>query len=167
MEVAPHAHAHHHIGHHDKSYSSKAIYGVMTILAVLEVMAEHPPTAWRAAIVLFGTTFAVALIDVYAESVSYMVQHGKRPDLREIWREVSPVLVGAQGPSLIMVASAIGLVGIDRAIDIAQVFSFLTLFAFGWKVGRTLHLNAFRQLLSGFVLVAIGALIVGVKVAVH
>jgi hemolysin III len=156
------------VGHANKSYSAKAVYGVMTILAVLDVMGDHPPSAWRAAVILFGTTFAVALIDVYAESVSLVLtQQGQRPDLKELWHEVSPVLIGAQAPTLVMIAAALGLWSVERGVAISQVLSFLILFGYGLRVGQTLHGTWLRQILSGLVLVVIGLLIVGIKVAVH
>lgn len=140
----------------------------MTILAVLDVMGDHPPVAWRAALILFGTTFAVALIDVYAESISLVLTNtGERPDLKELWHEVSPVLIGAQAPTMVMIASQLGLWSVERAITISQVLSFLILFGFGFRVGQTLHGTLLRQVLSGLVLVGVGALIVGIKVAAH
>ena len=154
------------IGHPNTSSSAKAIYGVITVLAVLDVMADHPPSAWRAAVILFGTTFAVALIDVYAESIAVVLK-GARPDLREIWHEVSPVLIGAQAPTLVMLAAALGAFTVERAVQVSQLLSFLILFGYGWNVGRALHVHWHRQLASGLLLVAIGALIVAIKVAVH
>lgn len=156
------------IGHANKSTSAKALYGVMTILAVLDVMGDHPPVAWRAAIILFGTTFAIALIDVYAESISLVLaNNGQRPDLAEIWHEVSPVLIGAQAPTLVMICAAFGLWSVERAVTISQALSFLIVFGFGFRVGQTLHGTFVRQVLSGLVLVGVAALIVGIKVAVH
>lgn len=156
------------LGHHNKSYSAKAVYGVMTILAVLDLMGDHPPPAWRASVILFGTTFAVALIDVYAESISLVLtKQATRPDLKELWHEVSPVLIGAQGPTLVMIAAALGLWSVERGVLISQLLSFAILFAYGLRVGQTLHGTWFRQILSGLVLVFIGVLIVGIKVAVH
>jgi hypothetical protein len=41
----------------DKDFVAKAIYGLITVLAVVLVMEEHPPTAWIAAGTLFGTVW--------------------------------------------------------------------------------------------------------------
>jgi hypothetical protein len=50
-------------GRHLGASISGAIYGLVTVLAVLVVMADHPPVAWQGAVTLFGTTLAVALVD--------------------------------------------------------------------------------------------------------
>jgi hypothetical protein len=52
----------------DKDFVSKAIYGLISVLAVLLTMEEHPPTAWIAAGILFGTVFVLA--------ISYMRRDG-------------------------------------------------------------------------------------------
>lgn len=149
---------------------AKAIYGLITVLAVLVVMDDHPPVAWRGAVTLFGTTLAVALVDTYAETVAGMLslQRGpSRGELREIWRDVSPVLVGAQAPTLVLLVAAFGLLSVERAITVALWVAFLLLFGYGWRVGTILHRRRLPQLLNGLALVAIGGLVVGIKAAFH
>src|SRR5436190_19074162 len=83
----------------ERLFVSRAIYGLITVLAVLEVMELHPPTAWHAAASLFGATLAVALIEAYADSIAEIVARGKhlsRNDLRSIGHDVAPVMIGAQ-----------------------------------------------------------------------
>lgn len=46
-----------------KTFVAKAIYGLITVQALLAVMGEHPPTPLGGAMTLIGATFAVALID--------------------------------------------------------------------------------------------------------
>ena len=149
---------------------AKAIYGLITVLAVLVVMDDHPPPAWRGAVTLFGTTLAVALVDTYAETIAGMLSHQRRPsrrELRGIWHDVSPVLLGAQAPTLVLLAAAFGLLSVGRALTIAEAVAFCLLFGYGWRVGTTLHRNRLPQVLSGLGLVAIGGLIVGIKAAFH
>ena len=149
---------------------ARAVYGLVTVLAVLQVMELHPPSAWRGAISLFGTTLAVALVDVYAESIAEMLAHRHHlssDDLRSIWRDATPVLVGAQAPTVLLVVAGIGLLDVEDAIDLAQLVAFVLLFGFGWRVGTLLHESRTRQLLSGLYLVAIGGIIVGIKAAFH
>lgn len=110
-----------------RAAAAKAIYGLVTVLAVLVTMEDHPPVAWRGAITLFGATLAVALVDTYSETIAGMLSSQRRlsrDELREIWRDVSPVLVGAQAPTLILLVSAIGLFSVERAITIAEVVAF-------------------------------------------
>jgi hypothetical protein len=153
-----------------QSFVSHAIYGVITVLAVLQVMEHHPPSAWSGAVTLFGTTLAVALLDAYSDSIAEMMAHGhmlSRGELGRIWRDVRPVLIGAQGPTLFLLLAVIGLLSVETAIDLAEGLSFLLLFVYGLRVGRLLHEGWPRQLLSGLILVAIGGFVVALKAVVH
>jgi hemolysin III len=149
---------------------SRAIYGLISVLAVLQVLELHPPSAWQATGAVFGTTFAVALVEAYSDSIAVMLAAGRaltRNDLRAIWRDVAPVLVGAQGPTVLLLLSAFGLISVDVALSLAQVVAFLFLFGYGWRVGQLLHEHWLRQLASGLLLVAIGGIAVGIKAAFH
>ena len=57
---------------------SKAIYGSISVLAVLLVLEEHPPAAWRAAVTLFGSALAIALAEAYSETVAEMISRRVR-----------------------------------------------------------------------------------------
>lgn len=84
-----------------------------------------------------------------------------------MWHDAAPVMVGAQGPTVVMILSALGLMSVETAIDIAQLIAFLTLFGFGWRIGQLLDSRLSRQLISGLILVAFGGLFVGIKAAFH
>lgn len=149
---------------------SRAIYGLITVLAVLQVMEHHPPSAWHGTVSVFGTTLAVALADAYSDSIAEILSEGRslsRENLRAIGRDVWPILAGAQGPTLVLLASALGLISVERAISVAQIVAFVMLFSFGLRVGHLLHERWLPRLLSGVVLVAIAGLIVGIKAAFH
>lgn len=153
-----------------RSFVAHAIYGEITILAGLQVMEVHPPSAWRGALTLFGTTLAVALVHIYADGIADMLDRkGRltRHDLAETVRDVAPVLVGTQGPTILLILSAFGLMPVVNAIDLAQVAVFVSLFGYGWHIGSLIDGRWTRRLLSALVLTTIGALIVGVKVAFH
>ena len=148
----------------------KAIYGLVMVLAVLVVMREHPPVAWRGAVTLFGTTLAVALVDAYAATISSMLAQRRALADEEkgaIWRSVVPVMAGAQAPTIVLLLSAFGLYGVGRAITIAEIVVVLFLFGYGLRVGQLLHQHWLRQLISGLALVAIAGFVVAVKVLFH
>lgn len=149
---------------------SRAIYGVITVLAVLQAFEIQPPSAWHGTVVLFGTTLAVALVDTYCESIAEMLAERRRlsrDDLATIGRDVAPVLAGAQGPTLLFLLSAFGLLPVERALSLSQVVAFVLLFGYGWRVGQLLHEHWPRQLASGLIVVAIGGLVVGIQMAFH
>lgn len=166
-QVATLDHSGHAVGH---APVSKAIYGLISVLAVLQVLQVHPPSAWHATVAVFGTTLAVALTDAYSESVAEMLstRHSLTgDDLRAIGRDVAPVLAGAQAPTVLLLLSAVGLISLDLALTLAQIVVFVLLFGFGWRVGQLLHEHLPRQLASGLFLLAIGGLVVGIKTAFH
>jgi hypothetical protein len=67
----------------NESFSAKAIYGLIT----LQVMEDHPPVAWVAAVRVFGTTLAVALVEAYASTIGTVLSSqrgGTRAEVLEI-----------------------------------------------------------------------------------
>ena len=151
-------------------FAEKAIYGLITVLAVLVVMEEHPPVAWRGALTLFGTTLAVALVETYAATIAWMLTRQRRlgrEELRTIWHEVTPVMTGAQAPTIVLLLSAAGLYPVGRAITIAEAVIVVFLFGYGLRVGQLLHQSFLRQVISGLILVAIAGLVVAIKVLFH
>jgi len=152
------------------TYVAGAVYGLITVLAVLQTMQLHPPKAWQAAVTVFGTTLVIALIDVYADAIGALLGQETRltrNHLVEFWHEATPVLVGAQGPTVVLILSALGVMSVDRAIDVAQVVAFATLFAYGWRIGQKLDVPIPRRVVSGLVLIAIGGVLVLIKAAFH
>ena len=154
----------------DKHYVSKAIYGSISVLAVLLVMEEHPPVAWRAATTLFGTALAIALAESYSETVAELIARRKRLDaeeIRAIWRLTRPILLSANLPTLVLLLSAAGFYSVSTGLEIAEYAVYLALFLYGVRVGQLLHGAWWRSLLSGLFALAIGVLIGLIKYAFH
>ena len=61
------------------------------------------------------------------------------PDSTEESIDVTPILVGAQAPTLPLVLAGLGLLDVVDAIDLAQVVAFVLLFGYGWRIGKLLH----------------------------
>jgi hypothetical protein len=142
----------------------------MTVLAVLQVLQMHPTSARESAVTLFGTTLAVALVEAYSESIAAMIGRGRsitHGEIGEILHEVAPVMVGAQAPAVVVLASAVGIMTLPTALRLAETVAFLLLFLYGVRVGQLLHASKARWIASGLVLVVIGGIIVGFKAAFH
>jgi hypothetical protein len=149
---------------------ASTIYGLITVLAVLEILQRHPPSALASAATLFGTTLAVALVDAYSESIARIITEGHSlsfEDLQEIARDAATVMIGAQGPTVVLLVSAVGLVSLEGALVAARIVALISLFGYGIRVGQLLHAGLLRQVLSGLALLAIGLLIVLIKAAFH
>jgi hypothetical protein len=113
-----------------------AIYGSLAVMAVIVAIEDHPPTALRAAAQLFGVTLAIAVAKAYAEIIADTLDRGRRLDAeewREILRKISPVLFGAQAPTLVFLMSAFGLFSVETAISISKVLVLGLLFVYGLR----------------------------------
>lgn len=154
----------------DRHYVSKAIYGSISVLAVLLVMEEHPPGVWQAALTIFSTTLAIALAEAYSETIAQVLTQQKRLDTHEthaIWRHTQPILLSANLPTVILLLSATGLYSVTVALNIAEFAIYLALFLYGLRVGQLLHGSWWRNLLTGLSALVLGALIGLVKYLVH
>jgi hypothetical protein len=154
----------------DQDFVAKAIYGLITVLAVVLVMEEHPPTAWIAAGTLFGTVLVVALAETYSKTIAEIIAGRKRLDreeIIEIWHDTRPILLTANLPTLVILLSGAGLYSIETALIIAKSMIYLALFVYGLQVGYLLHASRWRILLSGLFTAGIGALIGLMKFLLH
>jgi hypothetical protein len=150
---------------------ARSVYGLLTVMTVLEAMELHPPHAGREGPeILIGTVLAVALFEAYADAIAGMLVHHRRLSRTELGltgREAAPLLVGAPLPVAVLVLSALGLLEIHRAIDVAQIVAYATLLLYGWRTARQLDARLAPRLVGGLTFVAIGFLLVAVKSAYH
>ncbi len=154
----------------EHAFASNAIYGTLTVMAVIVAMADHPPPALRAAAQTFGVTLAIAIAKAYAEIIASTLRKGGTlawEEWREIVRKVSPVLFGSQGPTIMMLLSAFGLFSVDRAIYISKALVLVLLFVYGIRVAQLLHTNRLIQLASGIVIMSAGGVVVLINYFFH
>jgi hypothetical protein len=151
--------------------AARAVYGLIIVMAVLEAMELHPPAAgWEGAELLLGTVLAVALAEVYADLIAGTLVHNKRPSgttLGLTMREAGPLLIGAPLPVIVLVLSALGLVEIHRAIDLAQIIAYTTLLIYGWRAAWQLDSRVAPRVITGLTFAGIGFLLVALKAAFH
>jgi hemolysin III len=149
---------------------SRAIYGSISVLAVVLVMQEHPPSVARAAATLFGTSLAIALAEAYSETIAEMLAQRRGLNLNEtgdIWRRAQPILFAANVPTAIVLIAAAGLFSVDDALNVAEFAIYVSLFIWGVRVGQLLHDSWLRALASGLITTGIGVLIGLIKVVFH
>lgn len=154
----------------DKHFISKAIYGTISVLAVLLIMEEHPPTAWHGAMTLFGSVLAIALAEAYSETIAEILAGRKgltRKEMVHIWVQTRPILLSANTPTLMFCLSGLGLLHVESAILIAKVLLYVSLFIYGSRISRMLGNSWLRSLLSGLFTLGIGVLITLIKTFFH
>lgn len=154
----------------DRHFVSRAIYGSISVLAVLLVMEEHPPSAFEAVLTLFGTTLAIALAEAYSETIAEVIAKRKRlsrEEIKALWVQTRPVLLSANLPTLVLLGSLTGLYSVPSALEVAEYAIYLELFVLGFGTGRLLHGSVWRSLLIGLSTLAIGVLIGLIKYVFH
>lgn len=154
----------------DYSFASKAIYGTLTVMAVIVAMEDHAPSALSAAAQLFGATLALAVAKAYAEIIADTLNRGRKlsaEEGREILRKVSPVLFGAQAPTFVLLLSAGGLFSVETAIQISKGLVLVLLFVYGLRVAQVLHKKRFIQIVSGLMILSAGFVVVLIKYLFH
>src|SRR5262249_20810424 len=108
--------------------------------------------------------------EVYADAIAGMFVHHKRLSRSEaghIGREAAPLLIGAPLPVVVLILSALGLVEIHRAIDVAQVVAYATLLVYGWRTAQYLDARLATRVVGCLTFAAIGFLLVAIKAAFH
>ena len=147
-----------------------AIYGSLAVMAVLVAIGFHPASPLQVAAQLFGVTLAIAVAKGYAEIIADTLYRGRRLDkgeALEVLRKVSPVMVGAQGPTAVMLISAFGLLSAEAALEISKILVLLLLFVYGLRVAQLLHKNRFVQIVSGIVIMSAGGVVVLMNYLFH
>lgn len=114
--------------------SSHAIYGLIIITAALVADREAAHDIRAALQLLWGAGLVLVIAHIYAAIVAEVGAEGMW--LSHAQRHVLivdniPVLAAVVVPSLLIIASGLGLMTLDMALDLSIVFSLAALFALG------------------------------------
>lgn len=153
----------------DKAAISEAIYGMITVLALIVVLEQNPPGPWRTVITIIGATCALAFVRAYANAVAGVLstrEKLRRDALRAVWREVRPLIMYPQLTTLVFVLSALGLFPLGFAFWVAEAVGTLSLFFAGYLMGRRVGFLRFRSLFSSLAVGVVGGLIISVKTVI-
>jgi hypothetical protein len=155
----------------DGSRQAGAVYGTILVLSVIAGVSEDADAGAASvlgAVLLTSAAFWIA--HVYAESLTARIDHPRARWRELIRRAVTrewPLLQSAFVPSVPLLLGAVGVLSRTAAIDVAIALALADLFGWGVAVGRALHQAPPRAALSGFVNVALGGVVVALKVVVH
>jgi VIT1/CCC1 family predicted Fe2+/Mn2+ transporter len=155
----------------DGSRLAGAIYGTIVVLAVIAGVSEDTEAGAASVLgALLVTALALWIAHVYAESLASRLVD---PEVK--WREIVrraiaqewPLAQAALVPAVPLLLGALGVLSRDTAIDVAMALALADLFAWGVAVGRASDQPRGRAVLSGLLNVALGAIVVGLKLLVH
>jgi hypothetical protein len=88
-------------------------------------------------------------------------------EVRETLHKVSPVLLGAQAPTLVFLTSTFGMFSVETAIDVSKTLVLLLLFSYGLRVGQVLQQNRLMRVVSRLVMMTAGGIVVIIKALFH
>jgi hypothetical protein len=119
---------------HSVERSSHAIYGLIIITAALVADREAAHDAAEALRLLWGAGLVLVIAHIYsaiiaeAGTAGTWLSHAQRHVLIV---DNIPVLAATVVPSLLIIASGVGLIDLDLALDLSIVISLAALFALG------------------------------------
>jgi hypothetical protein len=152
---------------------SGGLYGAVLVLAVITALTKGDHDHTDVAVVLGGvlvTTIVFWIVHVYADTLAARVaEPGRRwRDLaQEHGRHDITIIEAAIPPGLPLLLGTLGVLSRSVAIWGAIAVGLLDLFAWGALLGRALAYGLSRTIAIGLLNVALGGVMVGLKVLVH
>jgi hypothetical protein len=150
---------------------SGGLYGTILALAVITALSKSGKA--EAAVLLGGvvvTSGVFWLVHIYADTLAARVATPDRSWLdlaRHFGRHELPILESAVPPSIPLALGAVGILGREAASWTAIAFGLAALFGWGLLLGRALGYRGAGPLVVGLLNVALGGVMVGLKVLVH
>lgn len=147
------------------------LYGTVLVLAVITALSKSGKA--EASVLLGGvvvTSLVFWIVHVYADTLASRVADPGRAWLdlaRHHGREEMPILEAAIGPSIPLVLGTAGVLSRQAASWAAIGFGLAGLFGWGLLVARALGRHGWQAVVVGLLNVALGGLMVGLKVLVH
>jgi hypothetical protein len=146
------------------------IYGAVMVLSILMAAGDHPQSAIKTAVVLFGSVLAITLAKAFAELVAHALDSGERVTRqawRAAWRHSSPTLAVANLPTLFFLAAGVDWIGVELAVLLSQGICVALLAVLGarvgWVVDGRITPAVLGALFAGGIVVALAVM----KVAIH
>jgi hypothetical protein len=148
-----------------------SIYGtVLTIALIAAYSAEEDLDLYLMTLAVIVVLGVFALAHAHAELMARRYAAGRplgREEIVQHLREASPMVEAGFPPALALLAGAVGLIGEDFAIDLALGIGVAELAAWGFGVGRRESLGLLHT--AGLVAlnVALGLVVVALKLLIH
>lgn len=150
----------------------RAIYGTLMVMTALAVFEDPAPEAspWELVAVIFVPLFALMAAHGFAEAAREQIALGRRltwPERRHLMGENARFLLVGVGPVLLLSAAAMLGANVEDATALLLLLGTVTLFAWGWVVGRRINLGRLRTVLYASGFAALGLLVLALETALH
>lgn len=146
------------------------IYGSVTVLSLIMALGNHPEKPLKSAAILFGSVVAISLAKAFAEVMSHAIETGERITRRsfaEVWDHARTTLIAANLPALLFVISAIGLLTVERAVSLTQVYCTALLMLVGGRVGWRIDGSVLSAVLGALFAGGVGLTLAVLKYLIH
>jgi hypothetical protein len=149
------------------------IYGGIACLSTLLVLLGHGEAdtgAWTAVLDVAVATGGLWAASVLAEYVAHLAAHGhgpRGPEAIGVFRASGQILEASAVPVLLLVVAGVGVLPLDTALWAGVWISVGSLGLFALLAARRTALPGWKRAVLVVVLLALGALVVGVKTLAH
>ncbi|SFT08524.1 hypothetical protein [Saccharopolyspora flava] len=149
------------------------IYGGIACLSTLLVLLRHldeSPSAWSAFLDVAVTNGSLWAASLFADYLAHLTAHGKGPrgaELLHALRASGQILEAAIAPLLLVLLAALGVLPLHIALWTAVGLSVGALGLFALLAARRTRLPWWKRILIVLVLLALGILVVGIKILSH
>jgi hypothetical protein len=156
--------------HLASSQVARVVYGAIIGLALVVALEAHPPPPGAVIASLLGTGVAVALAEVYSETLGTEVRTHRRVEgesRRRIWENTLAVVFGISFPAVFFVLAAAGATDVDTAFDLAKWSGVGLIGFYGFCAARLADEGLAAALLKGVGAALVGAFLIALKALVH
>ena len=144
------------------------LYGTVIVMATLTDAYANEKHPLKLAIIVLSTSLVIWVAHLHAEGLAGSIAEGRRltwADTRHVARHELGILLAAAPPALALVVGASGIVEETTAVWLALGLGVATLLAEGIRYARLERLGFLQALVPISVNVALGLVIVALKVA--
>ena len=149
---------------------ARVVYGAIIGLALVVALEAHPPPAGAVVASLLGTGVAVALAEVYSETLGAEVRTHARVEgerRRAIWADTLAVVFGVAFPAVFFVLAAAGAMEIASAFDAAKWSGLGLIALYGFLAARLSGATLGAAVVKSVAVALIGAFLIALKALAH
>jgi hypothetical protein len=149
---------------------ASTVYGTIVTMATLTAAYATEKDPWRLAAIVASTALVLWVAHLYAHALSETIAQGARPGRRTLYaiaRIEIGILFAAVAPVIALALGAGGVLREPAAIWLALSIGLVTLAVEGFRFARLEHFSLWRTLVATGVNLALGLLVVLLKVTVE
>ena len=149
---------------------ASTVYGTIVTMATLTAAYATEKDPWKLATIVGSTALVLWLAHLYAHALSETIAHGSRPGRRSLYaiaRIELGILFAAIAPVIALALGAAGVLRESAAIWLALSIGLVTLAVEGFRFARLERFGVWRTLVATGVNLALGLLVVLLKVTVE